>query len=77
MTTFDAVVIGAGQAGPPLAERLTAAGMTVAFVERHLSLPITPSGSCVLKEYVAYDSRTRTHPRWKASTRPMLSSLAG
>ena len=25
---FDAIIIGAGQAGPPLAGRLTAAGMT-------------------------------------------------
>jgi pyruvate/2-oxoglutarate dehydrogenase complex dihydrolipoamide dehydrogenase (E3) component len=39
---FDAIVIGAGQAGPPLAARLTAAGMTVAFVERHLF-----GGTCV------------------------------
>ncbi|MFD1913961.1 FAD-containing oxidoreductase [Halodurantibacterium flavum] len=31
---FDAVIVGAGQAGPPLAGRLTAAGMTVALVER-------------------------------------------
>ena len=32
---FDAIIIGAGQAGPPLAGRLTAAGQTVALVERH------------------------------------------
>jgi len=32
---FDAIVVGAGQAGPPLAGRLTAAGMNVAIVERH------------------------------------------
>ncbi|HEX4585458.1 MAG TPA: FAD-containing oxidoreductase [Burkholderiaceae bacterium] len=31
---FDAIIIGSGQAGPPLAGRLTGAGMTVAFVER-------------------------------------------
>ncbi|KVQ81808.1 mercuric reductase [Burkholderia multivorans] len=31
---FDAIVIGTGQAGPPLAARLSAAGMTVAIVER-------------------------------------------
>jgi pyruvate/2-oxoglutarate dehydrogenase complex dihydrolipoamide dehydrogenase (E3) component len=31
---FDTIIIGAGQAGPSLANRLTAAGMTVAFVER-------------------------------------------
>lgn len=39
---FDAIVIGGGQAGPPLAGRLTAAGMTVALVERHLL-----GGTCV------------------------------
>ncbi len=32
--TFDAIIIGAGQAGPPLAGRLTASGMSVALVER-------------------------------------------
>src|SRR6185436_8621348 len=31
---FDAIIIGAGQAGPSLAGRLTAAGMTVALAER-------------------------------------------
>ncbi|WP_114240608.1 FAD-containing oxidoreductase [Dyella sp. C9] len=39
---FDAIIIGAGQAGPPLAGRLTAAGMTVALVERHFL-----GGTCV------------------------------
>ncbi len=33
-TPFDAIVIGTGQAGPPLARRLAAAGMKVAIVER-------------------------------------------
>jgi pyruvate/2-oxoglutarate dehydrogenase complex dihydrolipoamide dehydrogenase (E3) component len=42
MTRFDAIIIGAGQAGPPLAGRLTDAGMTVAFVERKLF-----GGTCV------------------------------
>lgn len=32
--TFDAIVVGAGQAGPPLAGRLTAAGQRVAVIER-------------------------------------------
>jgi pyruvate/2-oxoglutarate dehydrogenase complex dihydrolipoamide dehydrogenase (E3) component len=41
-TTFDAIVIGAGQAGPPLAERLTKAGMKIALVERKLF-----GGTCV------------------------------
>jgi pyruvate/2-oxoglutarate dehydrogenase complex dihydrolipoamide dehydrogenase (E3) component len=42
VTSFDAIIIGAGQAGPSLAGRLTASGMTVAFVERHLF-----GGTCV------------------------------
>ena len=42
MRTFDAIIIGAGQAGPPLAGRLTAAGMTVALIERKLV-----GGTCV------------------------------
>jgi pyruvate/2-oxoglutarate dehydrogenase complex dihydrolipoamide dehydrogenase (E3) component len=33
--SFDAIIVGAGQAGPSLAARLTAAGMNVAIVERH------------------------------------------
>ncbi|RWB27198.1 FAD-containing oxidoreductase [Mesorhizobium sp.] len=40
--TFDAIIIGAGQAGPPLAGRLTAAGMSVALIERKLV-----GGTCV------------------------------
>jgi pyruvate/2-oxoglutarate dehydrogenase complex dihydrolipoamide dehydrogenase (E3) component len=39
---YDALIIGAGQAGPPLAGRLTAAGMSVALVERKLF-----GGTCV------------------------------
>src|SRR5437764_1418582 len=35
--TYDAIVIGAGQAGPSLATRLANAGMKVAFVARHKS----------------------------------------
>lgn len=48
MKRFDAIVIGTGQAGPPLAGRLTAAGMTVAVVERKLvggARPTTASSS--------------------------------
>jgi pyruvate/2-oxoglutarate dehydrogenase complex dihydrolipoamide dehydrogenase (E3) component len=32
---FDAIIIGTGQAGPSLAARFAAAGMTVAIIERH------------------------------------------
>lgn len=34
-TRFDAIVIGAGQAGPPLAARLADSGRRVAIIERH------------------------------------------
>jgi pyruvate/2-oxoglutarate dehydrogenase complex dihydrolipoamide dehydrogenase (E3) component len=34
MTKFDSIIIGTGQAGPALADRLTKAGMTVAIAER-------------------------------------------
>jgi pyruvate/2-oxoglutarate dehydrogenase complex dihydrolipoamide dehydrogenase (E3) component len=40
--SFDAIVIGAGQAGPFMAGRLTQAGMTVAVIERKLF-----GGTCV------------------------------
>lgn len=39
---FDAIIIGGGQAGPPLAGRLTDAGMQVALVERKFV-----GGTCV------------------------------
>src|SRR5919206_1800704 len=39
---FDAIIVGAGQAGPPLAGRLTAAGQRVAVIERKLI-----GGTCV------------------------------
>ncbi|ORA13060.1 FAD-containing oxidoreductase [Mycobacterium arosiense] len=39
---FDAIIVGAGQAGPPLAGRLTAAGQRVAVIERKLF-----GGTCV------------------------------
>jgi len=40
--TFDAIIIGAGQAGPPLAGRFSEAGMKVALIERKLF-----GGTCV------------------------------
>jgi pyruvate/2-oxoglutarate dehydrogenase complex dihydrolipoamide dehydrogenase (E3) component len=42
MQRFDAIIVGAGQAGPPLAARLSSAGQTVALIERHLF-----GGTCV------------------------------
>ncbi|MBV9746341.1 MAG: FAD-dependent oxidoreductase, partial [Acidobacteriia bacterium] len=41
-TAYDAIIIGTGQAGPPLAGRLVSAGMKVAIIERKLF-----GGTCV------------------------------
>jgi pyruvate/2-oxoglutarate dehydrogenase complex dihydrolipoamide dehydrogenase (E3) component len=63
MPTFDAIIIGAGQAGPALAARLTAAGQTVAFVERHLfggtcvNTGCTPTKAMIASAYAAHIAR--------------------
>ncbi len=41
-TKFDAIVIGTGQSGPPLADRLTREGLKTAVIERK-----HPGGTCV------------------------------
>src|SRR5688500_14077278 len=63
MKEFDAIIIGAGQAGPPLALRLTGAGMTVAFVERKLfggtcvNTGCTPTKTMIASAYAAHLTR--------------------
>jgi pyruvate/2-oxoglutarate dehydrogenase complex dihydrolipoamide dehydrogenase (E3) component len=60
---FDAIVIGAGQAGPSLAGRLSAAGMTVALVERHLfggtcvNTGCTPTKTLIASAEIAHKAR--------------------
>lgn len=60
---FDAIVIGAGQAGPALAGRLTDAGKTVALVERALiggtcvNTGCTPTKAMVASAYAAHLAR--------------------
>src|ERR1043165_814806 len=60
---FDAIIIGAGQAGPSLAGRLTDAGMTVAFVERKffggtcVNTGCTPTKTLVASAYAAHLAR--------------------
>src|ERR1700733_2492572 len=61
--SFDAIVIGAGQAGPFLAVRLGAAGMKVALVERELfggtcvNTGCTPTKTLVASAYAAHLAR--------------------
>src|SRR5690348_1246544 len=63
MREFDAIIIGAGQAGPSLAGRLTGAGMTVAFVERKffggtcVNTGCTPTKTLVASAYAAHLAR--------------------
>src|SRR5215475_1422479 len=61
--TYDAIVIGTGQAGPPLARRLANAGMSVAVVERHLfggtcvNTGCIPTKAMVASAYAAHVAR--------------------
>ncbi|HVJ54700.1 MAG TPA: FAD-containing oxidoreductase [Aliidongia sp.] len=60
---FDAVIIGAGQAGPSLAGRLTQAGMSVAMIERKLfggtcvNTGCMPTKAMVASAYAAHIAR--------------------
>ena len=60
---FDAIVVGAGQAGPSLAGRLTAAGMRVAIIERKffggtcVNTGCTPTKTLVASAAVAHTVR--------------------
>jgi pyruvate/2-oxoglutarate dehydrogenase complex dihydrolipoamide dehydrogenase (E3) component len=60
---FDAIIIGTGQAGPPLAARLAAAGMTVAIIERHkfggtcVNTGCIPTKTLIASAYAAHVAR--------------------
>jgi pyruvate/2-oxoglutarate dehydrogenase complex dihydrolipoamide dehydrogenase (E3) component len=60
---YDAIVIGAGQAGPFLAAKLAAAGKSVAIIERHLfggtcvNAGCTPTKTLIASARIAYDAR--------------------
>ena len=62
-STFDAVIIGTGQAGPFLAQRLATAGMKVAIVERKLfggtcvNTGCIPTKAMVASAYAAHMAR--------------------
>ncbi|WP_296746912.1 FAD-containing oxidoreductase [Mesorhizobium sp.] len=62
-TAFDAIVIGAGQAGTPLAGRLDAAGMRVALIERKfvggtcVNTGCMPTKTMVASAYAAHLAR--------------------
>jgi pyruvate/2-oxoglutarate dehydrogenase complex dihydrolipoamide dehydrogenase (E3) component len=60
---FDAIIIGTGQAGPALAARFVAAGMTVAIIERYkfggtcVNTGCIPTKTLVASAYAAHVAR--------------------
>jgi pyruvate/2-oxoglutarate dehydrogenase complex dihydrolipoamide dehydrogenase (E3) component len=60
---FDAIIIGTGQAGPPLAARFAAAGKTVAIIERDkfggtcVNTGCTPTKTLVASAYAIHTAR--------------------
>ena len=60
---YDAILIGAGQAGPTLANKLAGSGMKVAFVERYkfggtcVNTGCTPTKAMVASAYAAHLAR--------------------
>jgi pyruvate/2-oxoglutarate dehydrogenase complex dihydrolipoamide dehydrogenase (E3) component len=60
---FDAIIIGTGQAGPSLAARFSAAGRTVAIIERHkfggtcVNTGCIPTKAMVSSAYAAHVAR--------------------
>ena len=63
MTTYDAIIIGTGQAGPALTRRLAGAGMKVAIVERGrfggtcVNTGCTPTKTLVASAYAVHVAR--------------------
>jgi len=63
---FDAIIIGTGQAGPSLAARFSAAGMTVAIIERHkfggtcVNTGCIPTKTLVASAYAVHLARRGT-----------------
>ena len=65
-TSFDAIVIGSGQAGPFLAARLAGAGMKTALIEReHLGGTCVNDG-CIPTKTLLASART-AHVAWRAA----------
>src|SRR5262247_1790308 len=63
MPNYDAIIIGTGQSGPALAQRLVKAGFTVAIIERKLfggtcvNTGCTPTKTLVASAYAAHVAR--------------------
>ena len=79
MRTYDAIVIGTGQAGPYLAQRLSAAGLTVAVIERHrfggtcVNTGCIPTKALVASAYAAH--LARRGPDFGVATGPVAVDM--
>src|SRR5689334_7382563 len=77
---FDAIVIGAGQAGVPLSQALAAAGMKTALIEKEhvggtcINEGCTPTKTMVASARVAYLARRGAD--YGVQTGPMKIDLA-
>ena len=81
MTQFDAIVIGSGQAGTPLAQKLADQGWTVALIEQgHLggtcvNTGCTPTKTMIASAQVAHYARRAG--RWGVQAADVRADLAG
>ncbi|MDP1908895.1 MAG: FAD-dependent oxidoreductase, partial [Hyphomicrobium sp.] len=79
-TAFDAIIIGTGQAGPALAARLSAAGMSVAIIERGrfggtcVNTGCIPTKALVASAYAAHLARTAA--AYGVATGPVVVDMA-
>jgi pyruvate/2-oxoglutarate dehydrogenase complex dihydrolipoamide dehydrogenase (E3) component len=80
MPKFDAIVIGSGQAGNPLSQRLADRGWSVALIERSqlggtcVNTGCTPTKTMVASAQVAHYARNA--PRWGVRTGEVSVDLA-
>jgi pyruvate/2-oxoglutarate dehydrogenase complex dihydrolipoamide dehydrogenase (E3) component len=80
---YDAIIIGTGQAGPPLARRLAAAGMTVAVIERGefggtcVNTGCIPTKTLVASAYAAHMARRAGEFGGSASKVRSMSTCLG
>ena len=73
--TYDAIIIGTGQAGPPLAVRLASAGMRVAIIERKRFGGTCVNNGCIPTKTLVANARAAHLARRGAEYGVMISSV--
>jgi pyruvate/2-oxoglutarate dehydrogenase complex dihydrolipoamide dehydrogenase (E3) component len=63
---FDAIIIGTGQSGPPLAERMTKEGMKTAIIERKLFGGTCVNVGCIPTKTLVASARA-AHVAWRGA----------